>query len=169
MSSAWAASSAPSSPANRPTSAAAMLKCGARRSAGTWGRRWPGWRAAGLTRTWWRWRRPAWRRRRGGRPRDGGAVSEAVTAYQGAVRERLRQAELGRARAEVRAEEERKRRRLTAGLAMAGLALLAGLAAGGLWLLQQWAVQRRDVEALVAQAVRLRRAGHFEECQELLG
>jgi serine/threonine-protein kinase len=104
-----------------------------------------------------------------GRPRDGGAVAKAVTAYQGAVRERLRQAELGRARAEVRAAEERKRRRLTAALAAAGLALLAALAAGGLWLLQQRAALRRDVEELVAQAARLRRVGHFDECQELLG
>jgi serine/threonine-protein kinase len=104
-----------------------------------------------------------------GRPRHAGEVAQTVAAHQAALQQRLRQAELGQARAEVRVAEERKRRRLTAALALAGLALLAALAAGGLWRLQQRAAQRQDVEALVAQAARLRRVGHFDECQELLG
>jgi serine/threonine-protein kinase len=105
----------------------------------------------------------------GGRPRHAGEVARAVAAHQAALEQRLRQAELGQARAEVRAQEERKRRRLTAALALAGLAMLAALAAGGLWLQQQRSAQRQDVEALVEQAERLRRVGHFDECQELLG
>jgi serine/threonine-protein kinase len=104
-----------------------------------------------------------------GRPRHAGEVADAVAAHQAALEQRLRQAELGQARAEVRAEEEHKRWRLTAALALAGLALLAALAAGGLWLVQQRSAQRQDVEALVAQAARMRRVGQFDECQELLG
>src|SRR6516165_2172423 len=40
------------------------------------------------------------------RPRDAGELAEAIMAYQQAVAERLRQAELERAQAEARAEEE---------------------------------------------------------------
>src|SRR5262249_59444592 len=89
--------------------------------------------------------RACWCAEVGGRPRHAGEVAQAVAAHQAALEQRLRQAELGQARAEVRAEEERKRRRLTAALATAGLALLAALAAGGLWLLQQRAAQQQDV------------------------
>jgi Tfp pilus assembly protein PilF len=46
------------------------------------------------------------------RPADGGAVAKAMSAYLAGVQERLRQAELGQARAEARAEGERQRRRL---------------------------------------------------------
>jgi tetratricopeptide (TPR) repeat protein len=46
------------------------------------------------------------------RPADGGVVAKAMSAYLAGVQQRLRQAELGEARAEARAEGERKRRRL---------------------------------------------------------
>jgi serine/threonine-protein kinase len=119
----------------------------------------------------------------GPRPRDAGAVAAAVTAYQEAVRERLREAELGRAAQQARAEEaqararaERRARRLTAALAVA--LLLA--AAGGLWLQRQRAARRaeearqeealrRDVGAALDQAVRFRQGGHFPEALALLG
>ncbi|HZY84649.1 MAG TPA: serine/threonine-protein kinase, partial [Gemmataceae bacterium] len=125
------------------------------------------------------------------RPRDAGAVTATVTAYQHAVQERLREAELGRARAQVRAVEERKRRRLTVGLALAMLTLVVSLAAVGLWLQRQRAERReeaarqqaerqaeaarqegalrQDMEARLAQAASLRRGGHFEEGLKLLG
>jgi WD40 repeat protein len=62
----------------------------------------------------------------GQRPADAGAVAEVVAAYQAAVQERLRRAELERAAAEVRAREEGKRRRLAVALALAsGVAVLA--------------------------------------------
>ncbi len=116
----------------------------------------------------------------GSRPRDAGAVAEAVTAYQRSVQERLRRAELGRAQAEVRAAEERKRRRLAAGLAAAVVAVLALLGAG-LLLRQHHQAERRedaarqegalrqDVAAVLGQAASLRRGGHFEEALTLLG
>jgi tetratricopeptide (TPR) repeat protein/tRNA A-37 threonylcarbamoyl transferase component Bud32 len=78
----------------------------------------------------------------GARPRDGGAVAEAVTAYRQAVQERLRQAELGRARAQVQAAEERRRRRLTLALAAAMLVGIVGTTIGLVW-----AEQARAAEA----------------------
>jgi serine/threonine-protein kinase len=60
------------------------------------------------------------------RPRDAGVVAAAVAAYRQAVAERLRQAELERATAAVRAGEERKRRRLRRALAAAVLVLVLG-------------------------------------------
>jgi tetratricopeptide (TPR) repeat protein len=49
------------------------------------------------------------------RPADGGAVARAMSAYLAGVQQRLRLAELGQARAEARAEGERKSRRLAVG------------------------------------------------------
>jgi tetratricopeptide (TPR) repeat protein len=66
------------------------------------------------------------------RPPHSGAVAEAMAAYQAGVQQRLRQAEVDRARAEVRAGEERKRRRLAVALAALAVLLLAGLAGGAL-------------------------------------
>jgi hypothetical protein len=45
------------------------------------------------------------------RPRDAGQVAQRVAKYQAAVQERLRQADLMAARAAVKAQEERTRRR----------------------------------------------------------
>jgi eukaryotic-like serine/threonine-protein kinase len=73
------------------------------------------------------------------RPRHAGEVADQVTAYQNAVAERLRQAELARAAEEARvvearatAAQERKARRMT--LALAGSVLLTVLLGGGGWL-----------------------------------
>jgi serine/threonine-protein kinase len=104
------------------------------------------------------------------RPADAAIVAQAVAAYQAAVRERLRKAELERAAAEARATEEartrqvaeakaaveRRARRLTAGLAAAGLLLLTGVG-GALW----WDRQRRQatdggVNVLLGEAGLLR-------------
>jgi serine/threonine-protein kinase len=63
---------------------------------------------------------------REGRPRTAEVVAERLATYQAEVRERLRQAELERARAEVQSLEQRKQRRLRAALALAVLLLLAG-------------------------------------------
>lgn len=75
------------------------------------------------------------------RPRDAGVVAAGLTAHLAGVQERLRAAELARARAESRAAWERKRRLLVAGLAASILAL-ATLGGGGvLWLSWQRAAR----------------------------
>jgi eukaryotic-like serine/threonine-protein kinase len=74
----------------------------------------------------------------GARPRDGGEVAGAVATYQAGVQERLRRAELDRAAARARAAAERRARRLTAGLAVAAVLLVAG---GGA---VAWAWQRYE-------------------------
>jgi serine/threonine-protein kinase len=101
-----------------------------------------------------------------GRPRDAGAVAAAVTAHQESVAERLRRAELERAAAEARAQEEQNTRRMAEaraaeerrrrwaqlGLAAAVLLLvvLGGGAAGWFW--WQRAETIRDAEAALAEA-----------------
>jgi serine/threonine-protein kinase len=77
------------------------------------------------------------------RPRHAGEVAEAVAAYQAKVQERLRQAELARAEAQIKVREERKRRRLTLALAAAVL-LLVGIAGAAGW----WYQHRQTEEAL---------------------
>jgi serine/threonine protein kinase len=66
------------------------------------------------------------------RPRDAGAVAATIAGYLAGVEERARQAELERAAAEVRAAEQRKRRRVQLALA-ATLLVLLGLVGFGLW------------------------------------
>jgi serine/threonine-protein kinase len=74
------------------------------------------------------------------RPRHAGEVAEAVAGYQAGVRERLRQAEVERASAQVKAGEERKRRRVW--LALAVIFVLAA-AGAGLWYLQRASFQQQ--------------------------
>jgi serine/threonine-protein kinase len=62
------------------------------------------------------------------RPRDAAAVAQAVSNYRAGVEQRLRQTEIARAQAEVRAGEERVRRRML--LAWVASALLFVLALG---------------------------------------
>jgi serine/threonine-protein kinase len=92
------------------------------------------------------------------RLRDAGAVAAAVTAYQDSVAQRLRQAELERAEAQVKAREERKRRRLRLGLAAAVLLLVAG-GAGGAWWLQQ---RRQAADAAVGRELAEARLLHAQ-------
>ncbi len=73
------------------------------------------------------------------RPRDAGAVADALTAYLDGVQERLHEAELAGAAAKAKAVEEIKRRRLT--VALAATVLLALTAGGGGWL---WLKADRD-------------------------
>ena len=100
------------------------------------------------------------------RPANGAAVADQVAAYRAGVQERLRRAELERATAQARAEEARKRQRLTVAVTLGGL-LLLGLAGGGvLWLRQQRLSQEaeltRDVDGDLAVAL----AAHDEHLPE---
>jgi serine/threonine-protein kinase len=104
------------------------------------------------------------------RPHDAGQVAQAVAACQAAVQERLQQAERERAAAQVKAAEERKRRKLTAALALAGL-LVVSLAGVGAWWYQREqgaretelaarrAATERDVTAALKEVEALNKQG----------
>jgi serine/threonine-protein kinase len=115
------------------------------------------------------------------RPREAGQVAAAVTAYQQAVSERLRQAELAHAAEAARAEEaqataaqerqarqaaqaraaaERRARRLTLGLAAS--VLLSVLLGGGGWL---WSAQQ---QAARERATLAQRAKTTQEVHDAL-
>jgi tetratricopeptide (TPR) repeat protein len=83
----------------------------------------------------------------GGRPADAAAVAQKMAAYQERVRERLRQAEVARGRAEVRAVEESRRRRwhlvLAATVAATVLVLMVLVAGVWWWVREQLADQKR--------------------------
>ncbi len=95
------------------------------------------------------------------RPRDAGVAAAALTAHLAGVQERLRAAELARARAESSAAAERKRRLLVAGLAASVLALAALGGGGWLWLTHQHAAR---VDASTREA-----AAAMREASLLLG
>jgi serine/threonine-protein kinase len=80
------------------------------------------------------------------RPRQAGLVADAVTRHLASVEERLQQARVARAAAEVKAGEERKRRRLAVGLAALAVVLLAGIGVASLW--YQHDQGRRQAEAV---------------------
>src|SRR5262249_16384208 len=72
-----------------------------------------------------------------GRAGEGGGVAGRVAAYLAGVQQRLRQAELERAAAEVKAREERKRRRVSLALGSAVMVLLLLGATAGVYRQQQ--------------------------------
>jgi serine/threonine-protein kinase len=87
------------------------------------------------------------------RPHDASRLAAEVTAHLHAVEERTRTAEVEGARAEVRALEERKARKLTLGLAAAVL-LAVVLGGGGLyWVEAKERSRLEQVEGIVRDAV----------------
>ncbi len=91
-----------------------------------------------------------------GRPRDAGTVSARITAYLSGVQERLRAAEIDRARAEATAAEERRRRRLQLGLAASLLALLTLGGVGFAYELNRRQAAAARADRLLAEARLLR-------------
>jgi serine/threonine-protein kinase len=107
-----------------------------------------------------------------GRPRDAGVVAGRVAAYLAGVQERLRAAEVERAAAQAKAAEaaakaaaERRARRLTVGLAAAGLALVVLAGGGGLWLVQRQAATAAAVQAALERAWQLQAEGKRAEAE----
>jgi serine/threonine-protein kinase len=92
------------------------------------------------------------------RPADAAAVAEAMERYLGGVQERLRQAELARAEAQVKAQEERKRRRITAYLAAAILATFGVGVAAYYGVSQQQQARRQQTALVINQALSEARA-----------
>jgi serine/threonine-protein kinase len=84
---------------------------------------------------------------------DAGAVARRMTAHLAGVQDRLRAAELARVEAQTRAAEERKRRRVTAALAVSVL-ITAGILGGGwAYLAHQRATRRGAIQQGVAAAL----------------
>ncbi len=88
------------------------------------------------------------------RPRDAGVVAAHIAEYLSALEQRARKAELAAAKATVKAQEERRARRLTLALA-ASVLLVALLAVGGyLWVHEARRSRSRDIALKVDQALR---------------
>jgi eukaryotic-like serine/threonine-protein kinase len=90
------------------------------------------------------------------RPRHADEVAQAISAYRTGVQERLRTSELERARAEAKAAEEFKRRRLTVALAASIVALLTLGGGGAAWVAQQRQVRITEVERTLARIETMR-------------
>jgi serine/threonine-protein kinase len=115
----------------------------------------------------------------GSRPRDAGVLANELQAYLEGVEERLRQAELAQAQAQVRVAEERKRRHIQLGLVVALVGLVGLATGGGLYLTRQQelrnlerAQRQRDLEAAVQTSLEkadvLRRQARWSEASTLL-
>jgi tetratricopeptide (TPR) repeat protein len=114
------------------------------------------------------------------RPRHAGAVAKAVAAYQEGVRQRLQAAELERAAAQVKAAEERKRRRLLLALGATLCLLLAAVGLGAWWLDRQDSARRTEkaeregraragIETALRQVQDLQRRARWEDADAVLG
>jgi dipeptidyl aminopeptidase/acylaminoacyl peptidase/serine/threonine protein kinase/Tfp pilus assembly protein PilF len=94
------------------------------------------------------------------RPANGGIVADRIGGYLASLQRRLEEAHVERAAAEVRATEERKRRRLGLGLGAAILLFVAGGSIAAVWYINDRAIrdsrlasQKIAVEREVAAAL----------------
>ena len=78
------------------------------------------------------------------RPSHAGVVAEGIARYQAALQERIKQAEIAKAAALVKAAEERKRRRVSLALTAAVVVLIVGGGAGAMWYQGEMARQNAD-------------------------
>ena len=92
----------------------------------------------------------------GDRPRHADEVAQRIDAYRTGVQERLRTSELERVRAEAKAAEEYKRRRLTVALAASIVALVTLGGGGAAWVAQQRQVRVTEVERTLARIETMR-------------
>ncbi len=102
------------------------------------------------------------------RPADASIVAEAVERYHTQTQQRLREAEVERAAAESRVNEERKRRRVV--LALASMILLLILLVGGalFWRQQRRATLVSDASLLLHQAEKHLEARRWSEAEKAL-
>jgi tetratricopeptide (TPR) repeat protein len=116
---------------------------------------------------------------REGRPRKADVVAKRLAAYQAEVQERLRQAELTAARAAVKAQEERKRRRWAVAFVLVLLAGIIGTSMGlvlserlrGLAQEKEGEAEKEKAAALASQkqAMEALRATTDEVVEQLIG
>jgi len=92
------------------------------------------------------------------RPANAGVVAERIHDYVTSVSERAHQAELEAAQARVRAQEERKARKLTLALGAAVVAIVLVGGSGYLWVRNERALQREAEAARMQAAVEQDRA-----------
>lgn len=104
---------------------------------------------------------------RNDRPRNAGEVAAGVSAHLAAVEDRLRSAERERAAAEVKAEEQRKRRRWQAVVAVAGVLILSLLGVGKWWVDRQ-AAEREKERAVAAERERQEASTALAQAEEAL-
>jgi serine/threonine protein kinase/Tfp pilus assembly protein PilF len=90
---------------------------------------------------------------RAARPRDAGVVAAKLTAYLESVEARLRQAELERAQAQLKAQEERKRRKLTMAWSLTAAVAITVVTGGWLWFQNKLAVQETERRQTVLAAL----------------
>ncbi|HEY8504023.1 MAG TPA: tetratricopeptide repeat protein, partial [Gemmataceae bacterium] len=102
------------------------------------------------------------------RPANAGEVAAAVAAHQAAAQERLQAERLERERAQVKAAEERKRRRWQAGLAAAVLGLVVLTGGGWSWWRQQETLRRQGVEAALGRVSDHEARGEWGEARAAL-
>jgi tetratricopeptide (TPR) repeat protein len=103
-----------------------------------------------------------------GRPADAGEVAQAVAGLRADAEERARRAELDRAKAEVRADEQRKRRRVQAALAATAAVGLAAVA-GGLWWADRQATARLTERRAEADRNRQAAGTALDQAEKALG
>jgi tetratricopeptide (TPR) repeat protein len=89
---------------------------------------------------------------RDARPRDASAVAERMAQYVVAVQERLRSAELARATAVTKVEEQRKRHRVVAALAGSVMLLVLGGTASSWWWAWKRGQNRQQIDLVMNEA-----------------
>jgi serine/threonine protein kinase/Tfp pilus assembly protein PilF len=98
------------------------------------------------------------------RPADVSVVAARVSAYLASIQEQLERARVEKASAEIRAGEERKRRRLAVGLATAVIVLVLGGGGVALWYWNDHVVRKtyleREVTSALEEAERQQRELH---------
>jgi serine/threonine-protein kinase len=106
--------------------------------------------------------------RKSDRPADAGEVAAAVAAYLSEVQEQLQQERLAREREQVRAAEQRRRRKLWMGLAVTVLTAVGLAAAGGLYWQHRLTRQQQAVGQTLDRAEDLISSGALTEARALL-
>lgn len=101
------------------------------------------------------------------RPADAGVLATRMAGYLNALESRAESARLAAATAEVKAQEERKARRLTAGLAASAVCIVLLVAGGWIYSAQEQARRQKETDAAligyVDKAQQARQTGEWRQ------